>query len=269
MPHIDILSETKLEGGEHTPLHRRITSTLARQIEQGALLPGTLLPPEMELARQFGVSRHTMRKGLDALVSAGLVQRRRRKGTVVTRPPVQQSLQRFYSIEQEMRRRGATFRTQVLSRGRLDPHDDVAVRACMGLQIADAQQVGSLLRLRLVDGVPLLLEHVLFPAQLCPQLLDEPTHGVDDPGVRSFYEQLTNATGLRVTHARETFRPIAATGYEARLLRISAGAPVFEVERTSFAGDADHPVEWRLTLARGDHYRFTVDLVNPTDSAGV
>jgi hypothetical protein len=24
-----------------------------------------------------------------------------------------------------------------------------------------------------------------------------------------------------------------------------------------------------LTLARGDHYRFTVDLVNPTDSAGV
>ncbi len=253
----------ELEGGQQTPLHQRVTHMLARQIEEGALPPGTLLPSEVLLARQLGVSRHTMRMGMDALVRAGLVERRRRKGTIVTRPPVQQSLQRFYSIEHEMQLRGTSLQTQVLARGTLDPQDEVAALACETLRMADARQIGSLLRLRLVDGVPMLLEHVLFPVVLCPHVLDDPRPGTTDPGAQSFYEQLRSSAGLRVTHARETFRPVVATGYEARLLRVSMGTPVLEVERTSFA--ADRPVEWRKTLARGDQYHFTVDLVNPED----
>jgi GntR family transcriptional regulator len=162
-----------------------------------------------------------------------------------------------------MRRRGAELRTQVLSRGRLDAGDELAERACEAVGIADPHDVGCLLRLRFVDGVPLLLESLTFPAVLCPVLLEEPAPEASDPAARSFYDVLSESTGMRVTRAHEILRPAVVAGYEARLLRVPVGTAVFEVERTTFAGET--AVEWRRTLARGDRYTYTVELVNPLD----
>jgi GntR family transcriptional regulator len=204
-----------------------------------------------------------MRMGLETLVRAGLLERRRGKGTIVRRPPIQQHLARFYSIAREMRQRGLELQTQVLARGRFDAQDEVAALACERLGLADPSQVGYLLRLRLVEGIPLLLETVTFPASLCPVLLDVPMAQADDPGAASFYEVLRRQTSMQVTSAHETFRPTLVTGYEARLLGISTGTPVFEVERTSFV--ESQKVEWRRTLARGDRYSYAVDLLNPVE----
>lgn len=246
------------------PLYRRITDALTQQIARGEFPLGSLLPPEVELARRFGVSRHTMRAGLDALVRAGLLERRRGKGTVVTRLHMQQSLQHFYSIEQEMRRRGADLRTQVLARGHLEAGDELAARACAALGIDEPQRIYALVRLRLVDGIPLLLENLTFPAALCPLLAKEPEPGGEDMATRSFYDALFACSNMRVTRAHESFRPVPVMGYEAHVLRAAVGTPVFEVERTSYAGAL--AVEWRRTLARGDRYTYAVDLLNPTDS---
>lgn len=105
--------------------------------------------------------------------------------------------------------------------------------ACERLELTDPSQVGYLLRLRLVEGTPLLLETVTFPA-LCPVLLDLPMAQADDPGAASFYEVLRRQTNMQVTSTHKTFRPTLVAGYEARLLSISPGTPVFEIERTNF-----------------------------------
>ncbi len=42
----------------------QITAALRRQINDGTLGPGALLPSEPELARQYGVSRQTARVAL-------------------------------------------------------------------------------------------------------------------------------------------------------------------------------------------------------------
>jgi len=121
--------------------------------------------------------------------------------------------------------------------------------------------------LRLADGIPLLLENITFPSQLCPSLLDEPRAGLRDEGAESFYDAVTMTSGLRVTRAHEVFRPVALSGYEARLLGVPSGAAAFQIERTSWS-DA-RPVEWRHTLARGDQLTFAVDLVNPLEQGGL
>jgi len=254
------------DAADGEPLHRRVTATLARQIARGELRPGAMLPPEIELAQRFGVSRHTMRAGLDTLVHQGLLERRRGKGTVVREPPISQSLERFYSLAHEMRTQGEELRTQVLARGRLDDADPLAEVACARLGIADPTSIGYLLRLRLVQGSPLLLETLTFPAALCPALLDIPATGADDPAAGSFYDALAAGAGVRVARARETFRPALVTGYEARLLGVPAGTPVFDVERTSYADG--RAVEWRRSLARGDRYTYAVELRNPDDEGG-
>jgi GntR family transcriptional repressor for pyruvate dehydrogenase complex len=65
----------------------RISDTVIQQIEKmildGALQPGERLPPERELAEQLGISRPTLREAIVILESKGLLESRRRGGTVV------------------------------------------------------------------------------------------------------------------------------------------------------------------------------------------
>lgn len=70
------------DGG--APLYRRISEALHAAILSGEHPAGSLLPTEIEIAEQFGVSRHTVRDALRILSNAGIVRRRRRVGTVVT-----------------------------------------------------------------------------------------------------------------------------------------------------------------------------------------
>jgi DNA-binding LacI/PurR family transcriptional regulator len=66
-----------------TPQWRIIVDALCARIDGGLLAPGDRLPSEEEIATEFGVSRLTAHKSVQELQRRGLVQRRRRWGTVV------------------------------------------------------------------------------------------------------------------------------------------------------------------------------------------
>ncbi len=61
-----------------------VANDLERRILEGSWRAGDRLPPERELAEQLGVSRPSLREGLQKLVSKGLIQTRQGGGTVVT-----------------------------------------------------------------------------------------------------------------------------------------------------------------------------------------
>lgn len=60
-----------------------VAEQILEQIQRGALPAGARLPSEVELAKNFGVSRPTVREALAALQFAGHVESRRGFGTVV------------------------------------------------------------------------------------------------------------------------------------------------------------------------------------------
>jgi len=73
------------------PTYRKVASALVEHIVAGRLQAGDHLPPELELARQFGVNRSTVREALRELDSAGLLGRRRgSKRMMVIRPGADQ-----------------------------------------------------------------------------------------------------------------------------------------------------------------------------------
>jgi GntR family transcriptional repressor for pyruvate dehydrogenase complex len=79
-------------------LVHRVTGQIEHLIVEGELEPGDRLPPERELARQFGVSRTVVREAARSLVAKGLLQVRPGSGTVVSSPTadsVAQSLVMF------------------------------------------------------------------------------------------------------------------------------------------------------------------------------
>jgi GntR family transcriptional regulator len=75
-------------GAALRPRYQRVADDLTKRIGSGRYPVGGYLPTEMELCRQYGISRHTVREALRQLRDAGLISRRRRVGTeVVARTP--------------------------------------------------------------------------------------------------------------------------------------------------------------------------------------
>jgi DNA-binding FadR family transcriptional regulator len=69
------------------PAYRKVAAALLDRITTRAISAGERLPPEIELARQFGVHRGTVREALRELQSNGLLKRERgSKLMMVTRP---------------------------------------------------------------------------------------------------------------------------------------------------------------------------------------
>ena len=73
----------KAQARSDTPRYRQIIDVLLATIERGLLTPGDRLPPETKLASLFSVSLGTAQKALTHLASNGILQRVRRKGTIV------------------------------------------------------------------------------------------------------------------------------------------------------------------------------------------
>jgi len=70
------------------PAYRKVAAAIGARILSRALREGERLPPEIQLARQFGVNRSTVREALRELESRGLVRRRPgSKLMSVSRPP--------------------------------------------------------------------------------------------------------------------------------------------------------------------------------------
>ena len=69
------------------PIYQRIASQLRQAISDGQYPVGARLPTELEMCKQFGISRFTAREAVRLLSVAGLVTRRQRVGTVVIALP--------------------------------------------------------------------------------------------------------------------------------------------------------------------------------------
>lgn len=79
--------EAGIQQVAHTPAHEKVARQLQGLMQQGALEAGDRLPPERELAKQFGVSRSTIRQALFILQTIGLVESRVGYGTFTKKEP--------------------------------------------------------------------------------------------------------------------------------------------------------------------------------------
>lgn len=69
-----------------TTFQQQVLETLGRDICSGRVKPGELLPPEAELCERFGFSRIVIREAIKSLAAKGLLEVKRRVGTLVLEP---------------------------------------------------------------------------------------------------------------------------------------------------------------------------------------
>ena len=82
-----------------------IAAQIRGELARRRLRAGDRLPAERDLAIDFGVSRITVRKGLDGLVAEGLLDRRQGSGNFVA-GRVEKNFSALTSFSEDMRARG-------------------------------------------------------------------------------------------------------------------------------------------------------------------
>lgn len=118
-------------------LYEQIVQQVEDSIHKGTLKPGDQLPPERELAQQFGVSRTAVREAVKALHEKGLVEAYPGRGTFITDGTsysMRQSLDRMVKVGQA---EGSAFLAEV--RAILEPEI-----AALAATRADAEDVSSM-----------------------------------------------------------------------------------------------------------------------------
>ncbi|WP_243637023.1 GntR family transcriptional regulator [Rhodococcus sp. Eu-32] len=151
-----------VDRNDERPLHVQVRDRLHDEISSGRALPGSALPTEDELQRQFGVARSVVRQALGSLADLGLITRARGRGSIVAAPPaLRRSIQRAGGLDEQASTHGQRLRTHVLSVDKTDAPD----RARTAL---NTSRTTRLERIRYLEDVPVAYMTTWVPADLFP-----------------------------------------------------------------------------------------------------
>ncbi len=233
------------------PLYIQIEEELRGQMESGELGPLAQVLSETELAEKFGVSRMTARKALDRLVGDGMLFRQPGKGTFVAPPKIAHGPSQGLSFSAMMRAQGLRCSTRVLEQGLVRAPSNVA----RALGLAPGGQAVFMRRLRFIDDVPVAIHQSYLPGRLSMVLEADLSGSLSD---------VMASVGARVERSDDTVEAVIATGEEAQLLHLHAGAPLVFIRGTAYSA-ANEPVRYSEALYPGDRWQFRLSATREAD----
>lgn len=164
-----------LDGGG--PIWQQIRRALVGPILEGEWPAGTRIPGELELARRFGASRMTVYKAIQSLAKDGLVQRRRKSGTVVADRALERPIFDIWDIADLVTRGGGKYAFRLLECCKLA--QDPERRELLG--VSSRTPTLWLRCLHLSDDKPFQLEERLVNIDAAPGITCHPLE-TESPG---------------------------------------------------------------------------------------
>ncbi|RYD47957.1 MAG: GntR family transcriptional regulator [Sphingomonadales bacterium] len=237
----------RLQKDLPTPLYLQLQKGLRNAIENRVVQADSAIPTERELAEEFDISRITVRKAVDGLVSDGLLSRRRGAGTFVVAPRVEKNFSRLTSFSEDMVSRGRRPHSAWVSKseGAVTPEE------AMSLGVSPGTSVYRFHRLRFADDLPMALEFSTVPGYCLAS--------VDAVGA-SLYEALDQAGHLPV-RALQRLRAINFSAEHAEALGVATGDAGLFIERRGFLVDG-RTAEFTQSYYRGDVYDLVAELTS-------
>jgi len=241
----------KIDKTSPVPYYYQLEQLLREKIENGEWQPGDLLPSEAELCSNFKVSRTVVRQALNKLCQDGLIFKQKGRGTFVAQPKIQEKfVQSTYGFYQEMKEKGLEVESKVLKHKLVEP----SLKIQSLLNLSEGQKVVETFRLRWVNKELIMFTTTYVRSDLCPGLEKE------DLTNRSLYQLLWEKYGLKIYYGHRTLEAVAASKYEADILKVPRGSPLIYLESVSYLKDGT-PIEYFEAWHRGDRCKFAIELV--------
>lgn len=244
-----------LEPRGGTPLYQQVRDALKAELSRGTWKPGNLMPTELELGEQFGVSPGTVKQAVLSLVREGLVVRQAGRGTFVARLDRSRSFARFFrfresSTGEELHPTIRVVGTRITAQ--------VPADARRHLKLAPKAKVLFVRRLLSQDDTPICIYDSYMPYAMVAGLEQERLD------VDRIYHAIEKRFDIHVVSVEEMLRADIVSGREAALLSVPAGSPVIKIERVAFTHN-DTVVEWRQTIGRSDHFIYKIRMPQSDD----
>ncbi len=237
-----------LEDG--VPKYIQISNWLMEMVQKGRYSIHDKLPSESRLAELFRVNRNTVRQAISDLVAKGIVQKKNGVGSFVigrTFQPVKYTLQHISSFTDDMMRMGIVPQTKLIRQSVIEAPSDVAEKLMMGKE----KLVILTERLRLGNRIPLVIERSYLPHREYKAILKVRLTG-------SLYHLLTRKFQVDLHRSIQTFRAVAFSGKDAKLLDLPPRSPGIFLESIIY-DSKNIPVEVLHAFHRGDKYVFEVE----------
>lgn len=231
------------------PLYFQLREQIKQAILHGAYKEGDLIPSERELEEKFSLSSTTVRRALNDLVQEGFLERKAGKGTFVMMRKVKRDLRKVIGFTKNMEEMGLQPATVVLY-VRVVTANEFA-REKLGLR--KGEKVVRLERLRLADGVPMMLETRFIRVDLCPGIEKETLSS-------SLWKVFEEKYGLRPIRHSQNINIAQVSNRAAEMLTLEKGSQVFLIKGVTYVRD-NVPVECEESLYRADTYELAFEAV--------
>ncbi|ACL69165.1 GntR family transcriptional regulator [Halothermothrix orenii] len=226
------------------PTYKTIAAEITNRIHEGEYKSGSYLPSENQLAREFEVTRTTIRKALNILKERGTIESHQGKGYRVKLLHWEQSLLTFYSFGRDIAWKVQNPETRLLSYNK--------IRGLKNINEFINTELWEITRLRFMNEIPLILETSYIPVKVMPEFKEE------DLKQNSLYN-LLKENGVHIVKAKEYLEPVLPSLEDQKLLNIKQNTPLFQTLRYTYDSN-EKLLEVRESLIRGDHFRFSVEM---------
>lgn len=244
------MDATIIDRNSFIPYYIQIKQVVLDRIHNGIYPYNKLLPSESTLAKEFSVTRVTIRKALDLLRQESIISSSKGIGWTVVQRRIEQQLTTSYWFGREVGNTGTAAVSKVIKAEKVPVSKDIS--EVFGDKGSDLLVCYEIIRLRFFEQKPVSLEFSYIPERLAPNIIMMPLENL------SIIELLKTKFNLKIGKTIEYLSPRVADGYESKLLGIQTHAPVFQTERITRDKSGD-VIEFRRSIIRGDKVVFRTD----------
>ncbi len=243
------MESTVFTRNNYYPYYIQIKQILLDRINNGIYEYGELLPTETALAKEFSVTRVTLRRALELLRQEGILQSNRGVGWKVIHQRIEQRLTTSYWFGLEVGNTGTATTSETLKAHLINLPKEFEHYFSKELMIPNVYEI---VRVRSYKKSPISLEYSYIPEHLAPEIdykINEKT---------SLVWLLEHSYGISIGTSTEYLVPKVSDIFESEVLSIQTDSPVFETTRLTYTTN-HNLLEIRKSIIRGDMVVFRKD----------
>lgn len=227
-----------------TAKYLQIAADLTNKIKHGQYKAGELLPSEPVLSELYGVSRETTRKALAELMSAGLIQKLRGKGSVVLdRARFAFPVSNIETFDELNKQEQMHATTEILQ------FNDTKMPSSITDQLDITEPAATFVeRLRSINHEPIVIDQDYILKKYVPHLTIEQAQ-------KSLYSYFERDLGLEIDYATKTITVEPADKKVIQSLQLEDTNLVVVVRSLTYLKDTSF-FQYTISLHRPDKFKF-------------
>lgn len=233
-----------LDNGLPISLQYQLYKVLFEKISSGSWQEGYQIPSERELCAEYAVSRITVREAIKALAQEGYLVRKQGIGTFVSSPKFEQQLTSYFSLSEEIEKRGLQSEFRVLDYRK--EHPAFSIMDIFGLSSGDLVYVIE--RLRLIGSEIFAWEKSVVPESILKGATRE------EVANNGLYPTIHKYSELSPDEAEEEVKAINCPDNTAELMKLKKNTAVMYVTRLTKS--QERYIEFCESYIHGEKYKY-------------